>query len=353
MNIARRGAKLLKVGGRLVYSTCSMNPHEDEAVIAEIIRSSKGTLRLVDVSAQRPELKRMTGVSTWRVFLGHNSKPNWCNTYADVPEEKKKKITPSLFPPTEEEAKEFHLERCMRFLPHLMNTGGFFVAVLEKVGQTEHEIKMRKADDAVSESISTASASSAAAEEKEKEKEKEKEEDVMADLAKDDPEIAAQLKEKEKKAERSWTRQFGEDPIIPLTALEGAKEDWKKIVDFYGVKPSFPFEQLIARTNTYKNIFLACKPIMEIVHANNDAQKIKSVNTGLRIFRKRKCTISEAQDPAFQLCHFRVCNEAVHYLLPHISDKRVVVCEKEDIVTFLTHTNLFCFHNSQRKQKKN
>lgn len=31
------GLSLLKVGGRMIYSTCSMNPIENEAVVAEVI----------------------------------------------------------------------------------------------------------------------------------------------------------------------------------------------------------------------------------------------------------------------------------------------------------------------------
>lgn len=33
------GLSLLKVGGRMIYSTCSMNPIENEAVVAEVIYS--------------------------------------------------------------------------------------------------------------------------------------------------------------------------------------------------------------------------------------------------------------------------------------------------------------------------
>jgi 16S rRNA C967 or C1407 C5-methylase (RsmB/RsmF family) len=40
------------------------------------------------------------------------------------------RLTRSMFPPEED---DMRLERCLRFLPHDQNTGGFFVAVLEKV----------------------------------------------------------------------------------------------------------------------------------------------------------------------------------------------------------------------------
>eukprot|EP00975_Prorocentrum_lima_P027602 5801399-Prorocentrum_lima.AAC.1 len=56
------------------------------------------------------------------------------------------KLSPSMFPPTAEEAENMHLELCMRFLPHDLDTGGFFVAVLEKTAPLPSETV--KADEA-------------------------------------------------------------------------------------------------------------------------------------------------------------------------------------------------------------
>lgn len=68
-NIAQRCLELLKVDGLMVYSTCSLNPIEDEAVVAHMLRKYAGKLELVDVSNQLIELKRSPGVSYWKVFL--------------------------------------------------------------------------------------------------------------------------------------------------------------------------------------------------------------------------------------------------------------------------------------------
>jgi 16S rRNA C967 or C1407 C5-methylase (RsmB/RsmF family) len=51
----------------MAYSTCSLNPIEDEAILAYLLRTYKGAIELVDVSAQMPELKRHPGLSTWKV----------------------------------------------------------------------------------------------------------------------------------------------------------------------------------------------------------------------------------------------------------------------------------------------
>ena len=53
----------------MVYSTCSMNPAEDEAGVAEILRRGKGTVSLVDVSKELPALKRENGIHSWPVCI--------------------------------------------------------------------------------------------------------------------------------------------------------------------------------------------------------------------------------------------------------------------------------------------
>lgn len=129
IQIARRGLELLKPGGRLVYSTCSLNPMEDEAVLSYLLRHFEGKVELVDVSNELPDLKRVSGLNQWKVF---DRQMNEYPDFESVPDSLKKTIVPSMFPPTKEEAEKFNLNRSFRILPHHQNTGGFFVAVLQK-----------------------------------------------------------------------------------------------------------------------------------------------------------------------------------------------------------------------------
>lgn len=99
-----------------------MNPIEDEAVVAQLIRESEGTLRLVDTHPLLPKLRGLRGVSTWKVF---DRDMNHYGTPSEVPELSRRMICESCFPPSEEEATSMHLDYCMRIVPHHQDTGGF------------------------------------------------------------------------------------------------------------------------------------------------------------------------------------------------------------------------------------
>ncbi|RDX78380.1 tRNA (cytosine(34)-C(5))-methyltransferase, partial [Mucuna pruriens] len=168
--IAMRGLSLLKIGGRMVYSTCSMNPIENEAVVAEVLRRCGGSVKLLDVSSELPQLIRRPGLKRWKVF----DKGAWFVSYKDVPKFRRSVVLHSMFPSgkghhdlvdsscdvdveditngvngnagdgvqavenpvmseSAEEVSDFPLEHCMRIVPHDQNTGAFFIAVLQKV----------------------------------------------------------------------------------------------------------------------------------------------------------------------------------------------------------------------------
>ncbi|GAB2283327.1 hypothetical protein Dimus_017844 [Dionaea muscipula] len=169
IQIAMRGIALLKVGGRMVYSTCSMNPVENEAVVAEILRRCGDSVELLDVSNELPQLTRRPGLIKWKV----RDKGIWLDSYEDVPEHRKSGVVPSMFPsrrgshcsldndhgdglggssengsnndsacvsqlPTvpsqvmKEEVSGFPLQWCIRLVPHDQNSGAFFIAVFYK-----------------------------------------------------------------------------------------------------------------------------------------------------------------------------------------------------------------------------
>jgi multisite-specific tRNA:(cytosine-C5)-methyltransferase len=142
-----RALQMLKVGGRVVYSTCSMNPIENEAVVASAIDRCGGpsNVEIIDCSAELPGLKRAPGLGSWKVMDKHGRM--WSG-WLEVERHRQREgvsglsgLAEGMFPPVDENA-SLPLERCMRIYPHLQDSGGFFIAVLRKTS----EIKAKPED---------------------------------------------------------------------------------------------------------------------------------------------------------------------------------------------------------------
>ncbi|KAF2757707.1 S-adenosyl-L-methionine-dependent methyltransferase [Pseudovirgaria hyperparasitica] len=139
VQILVRALQMLKVGGRVVYSTCSMNPIENEAVVASAIDKCGGSaaVTVVNCEDRMAGLKRRPGLSNWPVVdrLGRKFK-----TWNEAEEFKKEnndeamgRLSEGMFAPDASE--EIQLQNCMRVYPHLQDSGGFFITVLEKTAE--------------------------------------------------------------------------------------------------------------------------------------------------------------------------------------------------------------------------
>ncbi|KAI9847586.1 MAG: hypothetical protein M1837_002160 [Sclerophora amabilis] len=147
VRILVRALQMLKVGGRVVYSTCSMNPVENEAVIASAVDRCGGNsqVRIVDCGNELSALQRRPGLGNWKVT---DKTGRLWSSWQEVEEargsqsaEGLERLSETMFPPSVKAAAgdgsshDIPLERCMRIYAHLQNTGAFFIAVLEKVTQ--------------------------------------------------------------------------------------------------------------------------------------------------------------------------------------------------------------------------
>ncbi|KAI4115751.1 MAG: hypothetical protein LQ345_003705 [Seirophora villosa] len=127
VRILVRALQMTKLEGRVIYSTCSMNPIENEAVVASAIARCGGLTKvaIVDCTDELPGLVRRPGLSTWSV-MGRAAVDIY-KTWEEVQDDPGK-LVEGMFPPKE----PLPLDRCMRIYPHHQDTGGFFITVLEK-----------------------------------------------------------------------------------------------------------------------------------------------------------------------------------------------------------------------------
>jgi len=265
-NILNRGIELLENGGRLVYSTCSLNPIEDEAVVAQALRKwGNDTIKLIDCSNKLSDLKRCSGVSYWPVIDKNLEQ----KTKGD------ENTIDSWFPPNDEEKISFNLDRCIRILPHQQNTGGFFVAVFEKKTKTQEIVHTLK-----STHISSIKTNNQPVD-------KSKKESLPLDAI-DEP------------------FNFIDTSIAPL------RECWK----FFGFNESFNKNNCLVRSNAIdipKVIYSVNQQLRNIIELNRE--KLKMIYSGVKLFVYQRDDIE---------CAFRIHSEAIPSIKHYVNHNRIV-----------------------------
>lgn len=108
LRIATRGIQLLAPGGLMVYSTCSMNPIENESVVTQLLQAFPGQIALVDISDKLPGLQTKPGLNKWCV-MGKNKEVY--HSFEEVPTNLQSLMRPNMFPPSREVLDALHIER--------------------------------------------------------------------------------------------------------------------------------------------------------------------------------------------------------------------------------------------------
>ncbi|XP_061336578.1 uncharacterized protein LOC133283693 [Gastrolobium bilobum] len=376
--IAMRGVSLLKVGGRMVYSTCSMNPIENEAVIAEVLRRCEGSIELVDVSSELPQLIRRPGLKRWKVC----DKGMWLVSCKDVPKLRKSVVLPSMFPSGRsyqdvvdsncnnsiiddingnsedgvqvvknpvmheitEEVSDVPLERCMRLVPHDQNTGAFFIAVLEKVsplpaikvkprkefGNQHEEPENQGNEDAQVLQINPSESTHEEVFEEVSEANINDNEPDTEDL-KVSPVTCEEGDSKEAQELRNVENIANITPVKRKLQIQGKWRGVDPVVffkdelivnsikAFYGIDKQFPFNgHLVTRNNDtshVKRIYYVSKSVKDVIELNfSVGHQLKITSVGLKIF-ERQTSLGGGSAP----CAFRITSEGLPLILPHIT----------------------------------
>lgn len=364
VRILVRALQLLKPGGKVVYSTCSMNPVENESVVAAAIDRCGGPSKvdIQDCSDQLPNLKRAPGMKQWKIM--DKSTRTW-SSWEDVQkfaQEENDGVIPgrlqqSMFPPVEgSDGYGIALDRCMRVYPHMQDTGGFFITVLEKKrefkAKNENEPKeAAKSSDSNEEKTEPATEGDAAVEPETKEEPKPAaEEDVKMDdtetngnkrplEAEEAQEPPAKKVKTDSEAQTETSTPATGTPAASTPAPQGQQgkqrprgpieepfkylspehEVIKQVKAFYQLSPRFPDDRYMVRNamgEPAKAIYYTTALMRDIL-TENEGRGVRFVHGGVKMYMKQDA-------PSAEVCRWRIQSEGMPIVHGYVGEPRVV-----------------------------
>ncbi|MCO5589742.1 hypothetical protein L7F22_043710 [Adiantum nelumboides] len=393
LRILMRGLQSLRNGGRLVYSTCSLNPIEDEAVVAQALRDCKGTVKLVDQSHAFPQLIRKKGVFTWKVCPTKGSKDRlnagktaegetdseqkeavdvgdkaeassgdsyrdtlpqlpYVEKHEDLAPEWRERVPKSLWPQGDEES--LGLDKCMRILPHDQNTGGFFVAVLEKDDGSEPELSEGMAHGMVrameikdaalvksGEAESTVKRPLSGDEEEDSNKRIKTADGLAAEVNGAGPSNGVAVEKKPEDIGQPGGAPYREDPMV---YVDQNNEQSQSIVSFFGLTDKFDKRNLLVRNrdaNPLRSAYFTSTSVRALItsggagkgdHPYGNPLKMRLINSGVRSFARQ----DSGKDPQLK-CKWRVTSDAIPVLRPLIEEKKILHASISDFAFMVSN----------------
>lgn len=291
LNILLRGIQLLKEGGRLVYSTCSLNPIEDEAVVTAALKKMGGQVRTVDCSSELPNLIRKGGLTHWKVY-------NKKFELQDPDNFESSEVPATAFPPKEDEIKDLHLENCVRVYPHYQNTGGFFITVFEKPVKEKNTELRKHPRDGEEEADNTLASK--------------KQKTEIADDSSDESATVVPVIAPTPAKKTKLPFDANEEPF---SYVDEDNKDLQKCWDFYEIGKSFPRDCSMVRNATgepMRSIYFTSPVIKQIIQHNEE--KLKLIYSGVKMFVYQKNYV----------CPWRIQNDSVDILKNYLPNTREI-----------------------------
>lgn len=367
IRILVRALQLLKVGGRVVYSTCSMNPVENESVVASAIErcGGLGSVEILDCSDQLGNLNRRPGMRKWSIMdKACRTWETWEQVETFAKEENDGvipgRVVQTMFPKLEgSECHDLPLERCMRVYPHLQDTGGFFITVLEK----KTDFKARNENDP-KQATPAAAPNGQTVEKSETEENKNGEAPASAEATAEKPDAADDTVmddaaangskrplEEENNSEQQAAKKVKTDadssaaatPLVqpteaaskpakksgppeePFKYLDPSHPVIQNIKEFYRISTRFPDNRYMVRNELgepAKAIYYTTQLIRDIL-TENEGRGVRFVHGGVRMYMKQDA-------PSAEVCRWRIQSEGLPIVQGYVGEPRVVHLNKKE-----------------------